>query len=393
MGSIRIRLAEPEDNDQIQALGRRCYQEGVINVAVHRSPTFNTMHRLLDPDAWHMVAEDDGVIVGLIGLVHFRSRLAGESRRLGYMMDLRLDEAYRKGTTAFKLLKKAIDTSLGMGTDLVIGNFLKSNQNSLIITQGRAGIPKSLYLGDNRVFNMIPVRRMRTDPAFEIRRATEADLPDMVALYESYEKNFRMAPQITEEVLKRYLQLEGLSIDSFWIARERGGRERGGQDQGGQDQGSRDWRSRSAVGKQGPLRAVVAAWDEHTYKHYQVLKLSRNIRIVNGALAALSPFLKIPKPIRLNEPLPQMSLVLYAHDRSPHALVSLFRHINNEYRGTRYTLISFYAQEKDPIFDAMSGFASVSVQSEMYLFAEDPSIYAPITRDERPAWLDLALTL
>ena len=370
MGSIRIRLAEPEDNDQIQALGRRCYQEGVIHVAVQRSPRFNTMHRLLDPDAWHMVAEDDGVIVGLIGLVHFQSVLAGENRRLGYMMDLRLDEAYRKGTAAFKLLKTAIDRSLGMGTDLVIGNFLKSNQNSLIITQGRAGIPKALYLGDNRVYNMIPVRRMRPDAAYEIGTATPEDLPEMLDLYRAYADQFRMAPQITEELFQKYLSLEGLEMESFYLARDR----------------------RSDGGK-GRLRAVVAAWDEHTYKHYQVLKLSRNIRMVNGALAVLSPFLKIPKPIRLQQPLPQLSLVLYAHDQAPEALVSLLRQINNDYRGSKYSLLSLYAQEKDPLFEAMNGFAAVSVTSEMYLFAEDPSIYDHIVPDERPAWLDLALTL
>jgi hypothetical protein len=107
MSSIRIRLAQEADNDQITALAERCYQEGMITFFVNRTPRFNTLHRLLDPNSWHYVVEDGDTIVGLVGVIHFEARVLGKIRKFAYMMDLRLDESYRKGLTAFRMVKKS----------------------------------------------------------------------------------------------------------------------------------------------------------------------------------------------------------------------------------------------------------------------------------------------
>ncbi len=363
MSSIRIRLAEESDNDQIMALAKRCYQEGMITFFVNRSPRYNTHHRLLDPDSWHYVVEDGATIVGLVGVIHFEAMLLGKPKKFAYMMDLRLDEAYRKGLTAFRMVKKAMDHVLSSDTDFVIGNFLKANQNSLVFASGRAGIPEGLHLGDNRIFNLLPIRKLKTDPRFEISPLSMDDLPELEKVYLNYAQSFRMAPQITASTLRGYFErLDNLSPENFLVARENG-----------------------------RIRAITAMWDEQLYKSYQVLKLNPTIRIVNRALKLLSPLFKLPQPVRLNEPLKQLSLVLYAHDNCPEALQSLFRHINNIQRGSDYTLITLYACENDPVFDLMKSFTGVSVQSEMYLYSLDTSIYEEIKKDSRPDRLHIAL--
>jgi hypothetical protein len=254
---------------------------------------------------------------------------------------------------------------LASDTDFVIGNFLKANQNSLVFAGGRAGIPEALHLGDNRIFNLLPIRKLKAGGRFEIGPPAEEDLPGMERVYKSYADGFRIAPQITQELLRGYFEgLENLSLNNFLVARENG-----------------------------QIRAVTALWDEHLYKSYQVLKLTPTIRIVNGALKLLSPVMKLPKPVRLNEPLRQLSLVLYGHDNCPEALEALFRHVNNTCRGSEYTLITLYAQEKDPLFNIMKSFTGVSVQSEMYLYAQDTSVYEELRNDPRPDWLHLALTV
>lgn len=363
MGSIRIRLAEESDNNQITDLAKRCYQEGMITFFVNRTPRFNTLHRLLDPESWHYVVEDGDTIVGLVGVIHFEAMLLGKPKKFAYMMDLRIDEEYRKGLTAFRMVKKAIDHVLSSDTDFVIGNFLKANQNSLVFASGRAGIPEGLHLGDNRIFNLLPIRNLKTDSRFEISPLSMDDFPELENVYLNYAKNFRFAPQITADTLRGYFEwLENLSPEHFLVARENG-----------------------------HIRAVTAMWDEKLYKSYQVLKVTPTIRIVNGALKLLSPLFKVPQPVRLNEPLKQLSLVLYAHDNCPEALQSLFRHVNNTQRGSDYTLITLYACESDPVFDLMKSFTGVSVQTEMYLYAKDTSIYEEIRKDKRPDRLPLAL--
>ncbi|PWN06275.1 GNAT family N-acetyltransferase [Rhodohalobacter mucosus] len=362
---MQIRLAGKSDNDQIQALSKRCHQEGMITFFVNRSPRFNTLHKLLDSDSWHYVVEDDGKIVGQVGVIHYMATVLGVPRKFAYMMDLRLDDAYRKGLTAFRMVKKAIDHVLSSDTDFVVGNFLKSNQNSLVFASGRAGIPEAFHLGDNRIFNLLPLFNLKTDPRFTIGHPTVEDLSELVQVYQSYAGRFRIAPVINESTLTHYLgALENLSLNNFLVARENG-----------------------------RIKAVTALWDEHLYKSYQVLELTPAIRLVNGALKLFSPVMNLPSPIRLNQPLKQLSMVLYAHKDSPDALKTLFHHVNNTYRGSEYTLITLYAQKKDPVFDLLKSCRGVSVQSEMYLYAQNPAIYKELQDDGRPDWLNLELTV
>ena len=365
MSTLNIRKAKEEDSDQIAELSRRCLQEGMITMFINRTPEFNTLHKLIDPEAWHYVVTSDEEVAGLVGVLHFRVRVTDQECKTGYMLDLRVAEELRKGMTAYRLVKGAIDHIRDSDADMIIANFLKDNKHSLVFTTGKGGIPESYLLGVNRVFNILPIRRMRLNKRFEIGKPEEKDIPAIVELYKSYSKGFRIAPVITEEVFRGYInKIEGLSLDNFLVARENG-----------------------------IIKAVTAVWDEHTYKSYQVLKLTTTIKFAARLLRFLSVFIKTPQPIRLNEPLRQLSLVMYAHDGCQEALDTLFRYVNNINRGGKYTLIMFYAQESDPMFRHLNKFTGVSVKSEMYLFAKDTGIYNKLKNDSRPVMFDLAMVL
>ncbi len=365
MSAIKVRLAGDADNENIVGLAERCPQEGMITFFVNRTPRFNTLHRLLDPGAWHFVACREERIIGLVGVTHFPARVLDGEYKLGYMLDLRVDEAYRSGITAFKLVKTAIDHIRDSDADMVIANFLKENRRPLVFTSGRSGLPEAYHLGTNRIFNIIPIRRMRLDKRFDIETPKAEDIPEIAELYRKYSSGFRIAPLISEERFKNYLhKIDGLSLSNFLVARENG-----------------------------KIMAVTAVWDEHTYKSYQVLKLNRGIRIVTGVLNFLSRFMKVPHPIRLNEPLRQLSLLLYAHDNCPAALDTLFRHVNNASLGSEYTLVMLYAQESDPLFRFMNKYIGISVRSEMYLFAKDTSVYDQLKNDHSAVMFDFSMTI
>ncbi|MFO7574899.1 MAG: GNAT family N-acetyltransferase [Bacteroidales bacterium] len=365
MSSQTVRPAVDDDNDQITNLSRRCLQEGVITMFINRTPGYNTLHRLVDSEAWHYVVCKDEEIAGLVGVVHFRLRVPGKECKTGYMLDLRVAEEFRRGMTAYRLVKGAIDHIRDSEADMIIANFLKDNMHSLVFTTGKGGIPESCFLGVNRVFNILPLKRMKLNKRFGIGKPGYEDIPEIIELYERYALGFKVSPVITEEIFRNYIdKIDGLSLDNFLIARENG-----------------------------RIRAITAVWDEHTYKSYQVLKLTSGIKMATRLLRFLSLFMKTPHPIRLNEPLRQLSLVLYAHDDCPEALDTLFRHVNNLNRGGEYTLIMFYAQEIDPMFRFMNKFTGVSVESEMYMFAKDTGIYQKLKDDNRPVMFDLAMVL
>lgn len=365
MSSLKIRLAEDSDNEQLVELSKRCPQEGMITFFTNRTPRFNTLHRILDPGSWHFVACKDNRIIGLVGVIHFQASVLGKLSKIGYMLDLRVDKEFRNGLTAFRLVKTAVDCLRDSDADFVIANMLKDNKRPLAFTTGRGGLPPSLYLGDNKVLNILPVSFMKTDPRFEIDQLTHDDLPEVVEIYRRYALRFKIAPNITTELLGNYVnKIIGLSPGNFIIAREND-----------------------------KIRAITAIWDEHTYKAYQVLKLNTPIRLANNLLKFLSFFMRVPRPLRLNEPLKQLSLVLYAHNDCPEALETLFRHVNNINLGSEYTLLTLYAQENDPVFNLMKRFKGVSIKSEMHIFARDMSVFEQLSADPRSVWFDLTMVL
>jgi predicted N-acetyltransferase YhbS len=365
MSAIHFRLAEESDNEGILELAKRCPQEGMITFFVNRTPRFNTLHRLLDPDAWHFVACREDQIIGLVGVVHFQAIVSGKNNKIAYMLDLRVDEAYRNGITAFRLVKTAIDHLQKSDADMVIASFVKDNKRPMVFTSGRGGLPTAYYLGRNRILNLLPVHDMKPDDRFEIDTLQEKDIKEIIEIYRGYASKFKIAPIITEDCFRKTLNtIEGLSFDHFLVAKENG-----------------------------KIRAVTALWDEHTYKSYQVLKLTPRINMVNGLIKFLSFFMRVPHPIRKNEPLRQLSLVMSAHDNCPQALTSLFRHINNMSRGSEYTLITLYSQENDPIFNTLKDFKGVSIHSEMYLFAKDPKVFEQLEQSPAPVMFDLTMIL
>jgi hypothetical protein len=364
-GAISIRLAEDSDNDRVIELAKRCHQEGMITLFVNRLPRFNTLHRLLDPGSFHYLASREDRALGLVGVVHFPARVLDRTCKVGYLMDLRVDEEFRRGITSFRLVKAAVDHLQKSDTDMVIINIINDNKRSLVFTSGRGGLPGAHFLGDNRIFNLLPIHHMRLNKRFTIERPTERDVPEMLELYRKYSEGFSIAPLLSEDRFMNYLaSIEGLSLDSFLLARE-----------------------------EGKIKAITGVWDGHRYMNYQVLKLNFSIRAVMGVLKFLSLFMRAPQPVRLNVPLNHLSLVLYGHDDCPEALDTLFRKVNNDNLGSRYTSIMLYAQQNDKMFSFLKKFKGISVKSEMHLFSKDTTVFEKLGNKPSPVLLDLTMII
>jgi hypothetical protein len=360
---LQFRVAEPSDNDAILALAERCPQEGIISFTVHRKPRYDTLLKLIDPDSWHYVASDGDEVVGLIGVIHFNVTLHGKPAKCAYMMDFRVDPRFRSTTVTYRMVKGAVDRILKSDADFVIGNFLKANAKPTVFASGRAGFPPGHHLGDNRVFYIIPWRKLHTDPKYTFRRASESDIPELADLYAFYSKSFRMAPVLDEKRIRSITStIQGLSMDQFLVACEGD-----------------------------VIRAVTAVWDEHHYRHYQVQRVNTQIKWANRLVRTLNFVRPMPKPIELNAPLRQRALMMYANDGDHKALVALIRHVNNLQLGSDSTLISLYTRDNDPITSHLNGLTGITVQSEMYLYANDNSIYNSLNEPGAIDWLDMAL--
>ncbi|MFH0760220.1 MAG: hypothetical protein V2A67_01800 [Bacteroidota bacterium] len=339
---VKVSWAEDSDNERILKLSPRCAQAGMIRMYPDRSPVFNRLHRLVDPDSYHALALNNTQVVGLLGTVHGDMFFLDQPLRTAYFMDFRVDPDYRKGLTAYRLVKPTIERERSSGARLGLATVLRNNDAPMVFTKGRGGFPASLYMGDNRIFNFIPVRKLKTDPRFTIETPTGADITELIGLYNRYYQTYRLAPRLSEEVFRQYLsRIDGLGLENFRIARA-----------------------------DGKIKAVVAIWDEASFRKYWVTRSNLNIKILNTISRLFSLFTEMPEPIRTNQPLKQLSLVLFAHDHSTEALGALLRYANNLHLGGKYSLLQIQIHEDDPAIASLKGLTGISIFSEIHLFTE-----------------------
>lgn len=339
---VLVRFAEDGDNQPVLELSPRCVQKGMVTMYPDRSPVFNRIHQLLDPSSYHVIAMNDNRVVGLLGALHSDFYFQDQPVRTAYFMDFKVDPDFRIGLTAYRMVKRAIDSEQESGTRMALATLLKNNESPMVFTKGRGGFPASLYLGDNRVFSYVPIRHLKTDTRFKIRQAGESDIPELLVLYNRYYSTYRLAPRMSEEIFRHYItQIDGLSIGNFFLACEGDA-----------------------------IKAVLAAWDAKSIKRYRVTQSNYKVKLMSGLVKFLSIFGSMPEPIQINEPLKQLTLVLYAHDNSTGALGSLFRHLNNLHIGGEYSLIQVQVHEEDPANESLRGLTGVSVYSEIHFFTD-----------------------
>jgi hypothetical protein len=339
---VFVRIAEDADNQSILELSPRCAQDGMVTMYPDRSPVFNKIHQLLDTNSYHMIALNNNKVVGSLGTLHTDFYFQGKSIRTAYFMDFKVDPEFRLGMTAYRMVKPTIDLERESGTRMGLATLLKNNEAPMVFTKGRGGFPASLYLGDNRIYNFIPIRRLKIDNRFIIRQACEEDIPDLVNLYNQFYSTYRLAPRMNEETFRDYItKIDGLSLDQFYVAIQNT-----------------------------EIKAVLAAWDAGLIKRFMVTRSNFKVKLMSGLVKFLSLFGQMPEPIRINEPLKQLTIVLYAHNQSNDALSALLRHINNLHIGGDYSLIQLQIHQDDSANECLHGLTGISVFSEIHFYTD-----------------------
>jgi hypothetical protein len=357
---VLVRLAEDVDNQSVLDLSPRCVQVGMVTMYPDRSPVFNRIHRLLDPDSYHFIALSNSRVVGMLGTLHTDFYFQDKPVQTAYFMDFKVDPDFRLGITAFRLVKRSLDRERESGIRLALATLLKNNEAPMVFTKGRGGFPASLYLGDNRIFSYVPVRHLKTDHRFVIRQATDSDIPDLVMLYNRFYSTYRLAPRITEKAFRHYItEIAGLSLDRFFVACE----------------GDK-------------IKAVLGAWDARSIKKYRVTQSNFRVKLLSGLVKFLSLFGRMPEPVQINEPLKQLTLVLYAHDDCTDALATLFRHINNLHLGGEYSIIQVQIHEDDKANESLRGLTGVSLYSELHVFTDTLQFARDIQNTTGPVHLE-----
>jgi len=342
-GKILIDFFKPEDNEALLDLSHRCVQHGIISVYPDRSPTFDRIHKQIDPESFHVVARHNGIIIGCVGAIFFPVQVGGQKARAVYMLDFKVDPDYQKGLTAYRLIKKAIGFLIDNDERIGFATIIKGNVASHVFTRGRAGFSPSRNLGDIQINNIIPLRRKKLDPRFKVENPSEEDIGEIVELYSGFYGNYKIAPYIDEEIFRFYImEIEGMGLSNFWVAREKG-----------------------------RIKAILCSWDENIYKRYMVIKVPPGMRFVFRGISFLSRFFKMPASLKPGSPLRQKTLVMLAHDNSIPALKSLVRHVNNIHLGSEYTILQAHLHREDPLIGSLGGLFRLKVNVEAHMMTRN----------------------
>jgi predicted N-acetyltransferase YhbS len=183
---IVIDLMTEDDNEAILALSHRCPQKGVIEGYPDRSPVFRRIHQQVSEKSYHMVARKGQKLIGAFGAVYTNLQYRDKNYDSAYLLDLKVDPEHQRSTVAYRLVKETVNNLHVLDTPLAIATFLKNNQYSLIFTKNRAGIPEAQYLGDFRIFSIVPLFKKKLSGNFTIDHPTENDVPELIELYNKF---------------------------------------------------------------------------------------------------------------------------------------------------------------------------------------------------------------
>jgi len=352
---VSIDLLTDDDNEAILRLSHQCPQDGVIKGYPDRSPVFRRIHKQISDKSYHMVARQGENLIGAFGAIYTNLHYKGTEYDSAYLLDLKVHPDHRRSTVAFRVVKETVRyLREDLGTTLAIATFLKNNEYSLIFTKSRAGIPKAMYLGDFKIFSIVPLFKKKVSKKFEIGHPTEADIPELVKLYNTYYSKFKLAPRMTEDLFRKYVyEIDGMDLSQIWCAR-----------------------------KDGVIKAVMCAWDEDHYKRWFVNRMSRMMKVLSFTLKTLGFVMKMPAPLRENKSFKHISLVLSAHDNSIDGMKDILRSINNHYRGKEYTILQTHFHDKDPVNEAIIGLVGFTVHAEVHVFTKDPAVATQIAEEE-----------
>jgi len=353
-GKTTIDFAEEKDNQAILSLSHRCPQHGVISGYPDRSPVFARIHQQLSKKSFHKVARLEDDLIGCFGGIYTNLQYKDINYDSAYLLDLKVAPEFRRSLTAFRLVKETVGQLRKINTEMAIATFLKDNDFSLIFSKARAGIPEAHYLGDFRIFSIVPIMKKKVSKEFLIENPTENDIPELIDLYNNFYSRYKLAPRMTEDLFRFYMgEIDGMDLRQFWVAR-----------------------------KEGTIKAVVCAWDEDAYKRWYVVKMTGIMKFLSFVLKVAGLVFKMPQPIKVGKPLHHKSIVMAAHDQSVTAIHDLLTHINNIHRGKDYTILQTHFHDEDPVNEALKGLIGFTVHAEAHIFTEDPELARTIAADE-----------
>ncbi len=355
-GLLTLRRATPADGPALCELFARVPMETELALSIRRDPDFSALLRLQSADWECWVAEEEGRVEAMASLVFRDGYLGGEIRRVGYLGDLRLSPAVQGRHLLNRVYGPTLaESAAARGCVASLTAVIASNQRALraLTVQNRRqrGMPRYTPLRDFRIRNVhLTLPRLPRRGAFRVRRAAHADIPALAAFLDADARRRPFGQPMPESGLRRRLaEWPGLSIESFYLAEDRGG----------------------------ALVGCLAVWDAAPVKRTVVAAYRGKMRRIKTTYDLAARLLRFP---RLPDPGEEMRYLYATHQAvpsdDPAVLRALLHRVYADHRKTGYVLLSFFVPEGDPMEPAFRGFQFTDLPARLFVVTP-PGIEPP----------------
>lgn len=340
--SFIVRKAVPEDNDKLIDLARRCPMKGQLEMYMDRYPDFFATNRVQGEVAHIYLAEtSDGRVIGCAAFTEKRERRGDKDIKVLHIGDTRADPSLRRSRVAARLIDVYLELLRSGEYDHGIVEILEGNKagrglNSLLTEE--------FVLGDEgrmNFYQLVPFRSYRISKKWHYRRASRADLPAIVSIFDTCYGEAPGAPHFTVEWLEKELSIDpSFTLDNLWVAAD----------------------------ENNQVAAMVGLWDQSSFRRTIATKFTRGIRSAVRFLAMVGLVWKLP-------PIPREGHALhYAFGRWPiakpenvEALGALCRFVLNKvHRDKKHQFLSIGFHERDPLAASLEGITKVQEKIEIF---------------------------
>ena len=356
---MTVRVATEADYAALCRLARRAPMAGSVRYCLERDPDFFALTRLQGTAAEVLAidAPGGGEIAAMGTHAPLVRTVGTEPRRISYLGDLKIDPHHRGKRFAGELLDAARGRLEATGADFGIALVLGGNRSMSRIVESRTSALRFERAATIRNYSVYFAHRGCRVSG--MRRATESDIPEMVALSNRTGAVSDLACVWSENSLRARMRAMGLAIDDFHV-----------------------------IERRGRMTAFGAVWDASAIKRVRLLglgpslALARQVHRIGARMAGVAP---MPRDGDL---VPFGYVTLFAAECAEDLrglLVSLLR----ERERHAHLYLDLALDVRHPLSAALGGLVTTHVDFDLYTVRSAAAV--PLRVGPRPLSFDMAL--
>lgn len=217
-----FRIASASDDTLLKRLLRENSMPSWVSITTQREPSYFKGASLMGK-SYTLIAEKAKELIGMYSCTFLPVHLEGKSEQIGYIGGLRVSSGYRHKIgyikEGFNVLKQQVPNEATVPfyfTSLASEN----RQARRLLEANLKGMPHYTPIGEMHTL-IFSVKRGRAST--QLMQATPKDIPDITAFYNQQVSSYQLSPHLSETWLEALDGSIGLTIDDFWLLRERDG--------------------------------------------------------------------------------------------------------------------------------------------------------------------------